>query len=71
MKKVYCKNCKWCDPKVYTSKTLYHCRFVYKVVIDCIGNIHISESRSDCYDLNSDFDCSNYERKRWKLWIKK
>ena len=71
--KVFCKNCKQCEYREFASLGVnwgWFCKLRDKITFDSIGHKEIDFSESDCEKLNQDFNCSHYQRKWWKFYIK-
>ena len=70
--RVYCINCKWCKYREFASLGVnwgWFCRLKDETIIDSIGHKYICFGKSNCEELNLEFNCSNYKRKWWKFWI--
>ena len=73
MKKVYCKNCKWCKYREFASLGVnwgWFCRLKDKTTVNSIGHTTVDFSESDCESLNINHLCTQYKRKWWKFWVK-
>jgi len=74
MKKVYCLDCKhidWnyigcCETIINSAK----CNKTSIIEKDCFG-IPFYKKSVYCRGANKDCNCSDYERKWWKFWVKK
>ena len=72
-RKVYCKNCKYCKYREFAALGVnwgWFCRLEEIYTIDTVGNAGVDFSKSNCEDLNKDFNCLDYKRKWYKWWVK-
>lgn len=72
MKKVFCKNCKWCKYRWCAPNIEYaeFCKLKFIVDVNGVGHTSIDLSKAKCIGLNQDFNCPSYKRKWWKFWIR-
>jgi len=71
IKKVYCKNCKWCKYEEFASLGVnwgWFCWLEYKITINGIGQTIYDFSKADCNKKNKNKDCKDYKRKWYKFW---
>ena len=67
--KVYCDNCRSMKEMFDAFGGVYfHCRKHKTKHRDAVSKW---STFGDCEDFNENNDCSDYQRKWWKFWIKK
>lgn len=70
---VYCNDCKWyysyfCDPCIFEEKC-NHPNNKYKKQMQCHFRLNKRGELLSPREKNSNNNCSDYQRKWWKVWV--